>query len=82
MTVHGGKQFFSLDFIPTNIVVQAPTHPYTQFPDLSIAKVRKNMVFVSESASYGKDSKFHLLWSPELGKETIFKCSLVGLVWK
>lgn len=54
---------------PTNIVVCADTYNI-QFPDIGIAKVRNNLVSVSESASYGQDSRFYLFWSLELNKAT------------
>ena len=56
--------------IGTNIVVCADTHN-TQFPDISVAKVRNNLVSVSESASYGQDPRFYLFWSLELNKATL-----------
>ena len=55
---------------PTNIVVCADTYN-TQLPDIGIAKVRNNLVSVSESASYGQDSRFYLFWSLELNKATL-----------
>lgn len=48
--------------IPTNIVLCADTYN-TWFPDINIAKVRNNLVSVSESAYYGQDSGLLILES-------------------
>lgn len=44
-----------------------------KFQTFSVIKVRKNTMFVSESASHGKGSRFHLFWSLELDKRTLLQ---------